>query len=156
MDGFKKRLNASIQLKLSFSLSLAILVVAMVAGVFSFASAFNEARELQDDVLRQIATMMDGHNLPSRLPGTARGGNDEESRIIVQRLGESGVASLGVDAGGALALPLALPDGLQARTVDGETFRVLVKTFVSGERIALAQGNRFSARLGLRRQGSRT
>ena len=143
MDGFKKRLNASIQLKLSFSLSLAILVVAMVAGVFSFASAFNEARELQDDVLRQIATMMDGHNLPSRLPGTARGGNDEESRIIVQRLGESGVASLGVDAGGALALPLALPDGLQARTVDGETFRVLVKTLVSGERIALAQETGF-------------
>jgi two-component system OmpR family sensor kinase len=35
MDGFKRRLNESIQLKLSFSLALAILVVAVVAGVFS-------------------------------------------------------------------------------------------------------------------------
>jgi two-component system OmpR family sensor kinase len=34
MAGFKRRLNESIQLKLSFSLSLVILVVAVVAGVF--------------------------------------------------------------------------------------------------------------------------
>lgn len=53
MDGFKRRLNESVQLKLSFTLSLAILVVAIVAGVFSFLSAFDEAHELQDDVLRQ-------------------------------------------------------------------------------------------------------
>lgn len=49
MEGFKRRLNESIQLKLSFSLSLAILVVAVVAGIFSFMSAFDEAHELQDD-----------------------------------------------------------------------------------------------------------
>ena len=39
MDGIKRRLNESVQLKLSFTLSLAILVVAIVAGVFSFLSA---------------------------------------------------------------------------------------------------------------------
>ena len=43
MDGFKKRLNESIQVKLSLSLSLAILVIAVVAGIFSFVSAFDEA-----------------------------------------------------------------------------------------------------------------
>ena len=48
MDGFKKRLNASIQLKLSLTLSLVILVVAVVAGIFSFMAAFDEAHELQD------------------------------------------------------------------------------------------------------------
>ena len=41
MDGRKRRLNDSVQLKLSFALSLAIFVVAIVAGVFSFLSAFN-------------------------------------------------------------------------------------------------------------------
>lgn len=52
MDGLQRRLNESVQLKLSFTLSLAILVLALVAGTFSFLSAFDEAHELQDDVLR--------------------------------------------------------------------------------------------------------
>ena len=44
MDGFKKQLNASIQRKLSFSVSLTIVVVALLAGLFSFIAAFNEAQ----------------------------------------------------------------------------------------------------------------
>lgn len=36
MDGFKERLNGSIQFMLSFALSLAIFVVAVAAGIFSF------------------------------------------------------------------------------------------------------------------------
>ena len=55
MDGYKRRLNASIQLKLSLALSLAIVFIAILAGIFSFASAFDEAQELQDDSLRQVA-----------------------------------------------------------------------------------------------------
>lgn len=69
MDGLKKRLNESVQLKLSFILSLAILVVASVAGIFSYLSAFDEAHELQDDVLRQVAQLMDRQRLsPRRRP----------------------------------------------------------------------------------------
>ena len=59
MDGFKNFLNVSLQRKLSVTLSLAILGVAFVAGVFSFLSAYHEAYELQDDVLRQVAELMD-------------------------------------------------------------------------------------------------
>ena len=67
MDGLKRRLNESVQLKLSVTLSLAILVVAIVAGLFSFLSAFDEAHELQDDVLRQVAQLMDRQRLePAR------------------------------------------------------------------------------------------
>ncbi|ETE32858.1 hypothetical protein [Xylella fastidiosa] len=55
MDGLKRRLNESVQLKLFFTLLLAILVVAIVAGIFSFLSAFDETHELQDAVLRQVA-----------------------------------------------------------------------------------------------------
>jgi hypothetical protein len=61
MDGFKKRLNESVQLKLSFSLSLAIFVIAVVAGIFSFVSAFDEAHELQDDMLRQVRRCLIGN-----------------------------------------------------------------------------------------------
>lgn len=70
MDGLQKRLNESVQLKLSFTLSLAILVVAAAAGIFSFLSAFDEAHELQDDVLRQVAQLMDRQRLPPPRPPT--------------------------------------------------------------------------------------
>ncbi|MGH8128890.1 MAG: ATP-binding protein [Gammaproteobacteria bacterium] len=144
MDGLKKRLNESIQFKLSFILSLAILVVAVVAGVFSFMSAFDEAHELQDDVLRQIAELMDRQHL-SPVPsatGTRVKDGDEESRVIVQRLGESNPSAVGTgDA--PLALPATLTDGMHTLEVRGETFRVLVKTTATGERIAVAQESGF-------------
>ena len=145
MDGLKRRLNESFQLKLSFTLSLAILVVAVVAGVFSFLSAFDEAHELQDDVLRQVAQLMDRQRLLPAVPTTDihRKDIDEESRVIVQRLGEVSPSTVGVDAGGVLQLPVTLADGLHTLEVGGETFRVLVKTTVSGERIAVAQESGF-------------
>ena len=63
MDGFQKRLNGSVQRKLSFVLLLAILLVAIVVGIFSFHSAFEDAHELQDDMLRQVARIMDRQRL---------------------------------------------------------------------------------------------
>ncbi len=145
MDGLKRRLNESVQLKLSFTLSLAILVTAIVAGSFSFLSAFDEAHELQDDVLRQVAQLMDRQHLSPATPTIdARVKDvDEESRVIVQRLGEANSSSLGVDAGGLLPLPITLNDGLHTLKVSGETFRVLVKTTAAGERIAVAQESGF-------------
>lgn len=145
MDGLKKRLNESIQLKLSVALSLAILVVAVAAGAFSFMSAFDEAHELQDDVLRQVAGLMDRHNLSAPQPGAAgeQGQGDEDSRVIVQRLGDGDLPAQGVDSGGRLALPATLTDGLHTLEVGGERFRVLVKTGAAGERIAVAQESAF-------------
>lgn len=145
MDGLQKRLNASVQLKLSFTLSVAILVVAVVASVFSFLSAFDEAHELQDDILRQVAQLMDRQRLWSD-PRTADArlkDSDEESRVIVQRLGDGNLSPGDVEAGGRLPLPATLADGLHALDVSGETFRVLVKTTTAGERIAVAQESAF-------------
>jgi two-component system OmpR family sensor kinase len=145
MDGLQKRLNESIQRKLSFTLSLAILVVAVVAGVFSFMSAFDEAHELQDDVLRQVAGLMDRQRLSPSLSttGTRRKDSDEESRVIVQHLGDGNPYQAGVNEGGLLPLPAKLADGLDTLEVGGETFRVLVKTTTAGERIAVAQKSSF-------------
>lgn len=145
MDGLQKRLNESVQLKLSFTLSLAILVVAAAAGIFSFLSAFDEAHELQDDVLRQVAQLMDRQRLPPAAPANAAGpeGGDDASRVIVQRLGDGGPALPGKEAGGTLALPATLVDGLHTLEVGGEAFRVLVRTTAAGERIAVAQESDF-------------
>lgn len=145
MDGLKKRLNESVQLKLSFTLSLAILGVAVIAGAFSFWSAFDEAHDLQDDVLRQVVQLVERQDLapyPSGTDARLKDGN-EESRVIVQRLGESSAAPLSVDAGGPLSLPLTLADGLHTLTIDDEEFRVLVKTRAAGDRIAVSQESSF-------------
>lgn len=141
MDGFKKRLNESVQFKLSFSLSLSILFVAVVAGIFSFASALEEAHELQDDMLRQVAALFDRQHLPLADHGeNGRAKNsDEESRVIVQYLADGSRAVGKGDAGTPLPLPITLPDGLHTLDVGGEPFRVLVKTTSNGERIAVAQ-----------------
>ncbi|MEO6985817.1 MAG: two-component sensor histidine kinase, partial [Paralcaligenes sp.] len=141
MDGFKRRLNESIQLKLSFSLSLAILVVAMVAGTFSFVSALDESHELQDDMLRQVAALFNRQPFPLFHPGnhSRAKDSDEESRVIVQYLSKGSNTSESVDAGAPLPLSMALADGLHTLEAGGEPFRVLVKTTASGERIAVAQ-----------------
>lgn len=141
MDGFKKRLNESLQLKLSFSLSVVILVIAVVAGLFSFVSAFDEAHELQDDTLRQVAALVDWqHFTPAHLGDDGRAqGRDEESRVVVQYLVDGVKATGKGDAGAVLPLPVTLPDGLQTVDVGGEAYRVLVKTSSRGERIAVAQ-----------------
>lgn len=141
MDGSQKRLTASIQLRLSFSLSSAIIIVAVMAGIFSFVSAFDEAYALQDDMLKQIAALFDLQHLP--LPhlddaGRAKG-SSEESRVIVQYLSVAKNIGTGDQAGQPLALPPTLPDGLHTIELDDEAYRVLVKSTSNGERIAVAQ-----------------
>ncbi|KDP87396.1 histidine kinase [Cupriavidus sp. SK-3] len=139
MDGFKSRLKDSIRLRLSLWLSLAILAIALVAGVFSFAAAFREANELQDDMLRQVSTLFDRQHLPvphlgdtGRLPHS-----DEEARVIVQYLPQAGTGDGSPESG--LALPATLTDELQSLSIRGEHFRAIVRTLSSGERIVVAQ-----------------
>lgn len=144
MDGLKRRLNDSIRLRLSLWLSIAILVFAIIAGVISFGAAFDEAHELQDDVLRQVAALVDNNNLPAsefrniQAPQTS----GEDARVVVQRLSMAPPPGSGVsDGDDKLPLPLTLtmPDGLATVPVGGEHYRVLAKTLKSGERIAVAQ-----------------
>lgn len=145
MDGFKRRLNASLQLKLSFSLSLTILVVAVIAGAVSFGSAFDEAHELQDDTLRQIATLVDQRGVPlARLQaGAGVKGSDGDSRVVVEYLADAregvGAGVQAGDAGEPLPLPSTLPDGIHTLNIKGESYRVFVKTAASGGRIAVTQ-----------------
>ncbi|MDR2324161.1 MAG: GHKL domain-containing protein [Acidovorax sp.] len=138
MDGGQKRVNASLQRRLSLSLSLVIVLVALVAGVFSFLSAMDEANELQDDVLRQVAQLAQVAQGQS-LPGAAAPlqGVDAEARVIVQRLGSGPVRP------GPLALPAGLADGLQTLEVGGQSYRLLLSTTADGARLAVAQPSAF-------------
>ena len=140
MDGFKKRLSESVQLRLSVTLSLAILLVALVASVFAFVSAFDETHEQQDDTLRQVAMLYDRQQMTLHYPqGPAIDGDDEESRVIIQHLGDGRRATGINDEALPLPFPTDLADGLSTVEVSGENFRVLVHTTARGERIAVAQ-----------------
>jgi len=118
MDGLKRRLNESVQLKLSFTLSLSILLAALVAGVFSFASALNEAHELQDDLLRQIAHLMDRQHLVASPANAALDESNEDARVTVQRLGDSPPSTPVAAGAGTLPIPANLADGLHTLELD--------------------------------------
>ncbi|MDI3353044.1 ATP-binding protein [Pseudomonas sp. UYIF39] len=140
MDGFKKHLSDSIQLRLSVTLSLAILIVAVLAGFFAFVSALNEAHEMQDETLRQVAVLFERQQMTLRYPsGEQIVGDDEESRVIVQYLTDSSKATGNDDVTIPLPFPTTLPDGLSTMNIAGENFRVLVRTTFRGERIVVAQ-----------------
>lgn len=137
MDGFQRKLKESIQFRLSLWLSLAILAVALLAGVFAFISGFDEAHEFQDDMLRQVAALFDQQHVPvpQQQDGAKVAIGDEESRVIVQYLGDDSKLS----GTKHLRLPATLEDGMQTLRSGHHRYRVLVKTLASQQRIAVAQ-----------------
>ena len=123
---------ASVQQGLSVWLSAIIVVVALLAGGFAFASAFREAYALQDDVLRQVGAMFDPTHLPAPgNPADAPKVSDKEARVIVQVLPPAGSAP-------TTDLP-ALADGMQTARLGKRDYRVWVRTLANGQRIAVAQ-----------------
>jgi two-component system OmpR family sensor kinase len=143
MDGLEKPLRESLQSKLSFGLSLAILGVALIAGIFAFFLAHHEAEELQDDVLRQLAAVIVRQHLALATPPAGELGNEEvrdrENRVFVQLLAGSSSIASGVSVDPPLALPADLVDGLQTVSIGHERYRVLVRALDSGDRLAVAQ-----------------
>jgi two-component system OmpR family sensor kinase len=133
MDGFKERLRESIQLRLSLWLSVAILSVAIVAGGFSFVTAYVDANELQDGTLTQVAALV-GKQLTYTPPSDSAAELDPELRLIVQSMGDGAGNNPA-----ALALPETLKNGLQTVHLQHLSYRVLVQTVPGGGRIAVSQ-----------------
>lgn len=136
MDGFKKRLTNSLQFKLSFSIAICILGFALIAGMVAFKSAYDEAHELQDDVLRQVSGFITQDSLSSNAlsNGEYDKVGDAESHIIIKQLGNTS---------GLLSIPPSTFDGLHSLQIDGKQYRAFVKTMNSGERIAISQPTSF-------------
>ncbi|GGP22691.1 sensor histidine kinase [Silvimonas iriomotensis] len=144
MDGFKGRikdpLKNSLRTRLSFWLSVVIVLIAIIAGTFAFFNAQGEANELQDETLRQVASLFDEHHLPLPPSGTPRvlSEEEEDARVVVQQLRPQGQTTANTDMA-VPGLPDTLADGLQTITAQQEDYRVLVKTLSSGQRIAVSQ-----------------
>jgi two-component system OmpR family sensor kinase len=140
MDGLQRKMKQSLQFKLSAWLSISILAMALAAGLFSFYSSFRWALEFQDDQLRQVAALVNLHDLPPAqgqlrdpVPGT-----DPDSELIVQMVPRSGSPPPSAQHN-TLALPPDLKDGLQTITADNQEWRLFVRVLDSGPRIAVAQ-----------------
>ncbi|MDD2049402.1 sensor histidine kinase [Pseudomonas putida] len=141
MAGLKGRLRHSLQLRLSLALSMAILLVATLTGVFAYLSAFDEALELQDNSLRQVAALIARQRVTFQYPSTQHtlAEDDEETRIIVQFLADGAKVSHADDSHLPLPIPVSVANGLSTVQVGDEPFRVLVSTDASGKRFAVAQ-----------------
>ena len=144
MDGFKEKLKQSLQFKLSAWLAATIAVVAVAAGGFAFVSAYQEANEMQDEQLRQMALVI-GRQTPSSPTADspeAHQASDSDFRVVVQEIksASNGAAGGSAATSGELAgLAPNSPEGLQTVFLQDESWRVFVKTLSSGARVAAGQ-----------------
>lgn len=140
MAGPQAPLRQSLEFRLSASVSALLLGVAMVAGLFSFVTAFEEANELQDDTLRQIGALIDRNHLPvgNAATGLPDLDSDPESRVVVQMLPNAGGEAARSSAT-PLLLSADLPDGLQTVIVGSESWRLFVTTLAADTRFVVGQ-----------------
>lgn len=129
-------MKRSLQQHLSLMLGSAILLAGLVAAAASFGLAYIEAKELQDDMLRQIANLSADAAVKSPLPGTQPRGvrdialSEPESRIkIVYLPGSPRPAWLSRD----------LPPGFHTLNAEPEHLRVFVHAMPSGKNVIVAQ-----------------
>lgn len=124
----------SLQNKLFVWISVAILVISLVASVVSFWLAFNQAQDFQDDVLRQIALLVDTYKTPLDEERILESMKSDPRRIVVQPL----TTSLPTFPP-SLKVPAKLTTGFHTVEIDGLQWRVYIYTTISGNNIAVSQ-----------------
>lgn len=135
-------MNPSLRRQLSLWIAVATVSISLIAAVCSFLLAFKEARELQDDQLRQTALLVE------RSGGTVSfwteldkqvSDNDPEARIIIAPVGEPSGNTGSVKNQLLPLLSANLADGFQTVEIQGESWRLYINTLQSGQRIATGQ-----------------
>ena len=144
MDGCKEQPKQSLQFKLSAWLAVTIAVVAVAAGGFAFVSAYQEANEMQDEQLRQMALVIGRQtpSSPSADSAEAHQASDSDFRVVVQEIksaSNGGAGGSAVTSGELAGLAPNSPEGLQTVFLQDESWRVFVKTLSSGARVAAGQ-----------------
>src|SRR5476649_2525673 len=140
MDGIKKRLADSVQLRLSVGLCAAIAVVAVLTGTIAFFSALDEAHELQDSSLSQIAVLVENGTLQAKNSNfISTPIHDEKgSQVIVHFMfSPSRYPPEGRD--NDFALPYGLENGFHALRVGEHVYRVLINTLGPDTQVGVAQ-----------------
>ena len=115
----------SLRGRLFAGLTAIILLTGLVGGLFAHHWAFDEAIEMQDSVLIQIAGLVQSGSLPG---GRELHGVDEDAEVwLIDQTSEDE------------ARLWSLKDGLALATRKGQPIRVLLRTRPDGTRFAVAQ-----------------
>jgi len=131
MDGFKNKLNYSIQFRLSFWLTVIISLMAAVAIIVSYFSALNEAKEIQDEGLKQVAKLIKRDQTSFPLNE-----NIGKSEIFIQPIPSYTDYHPSADH---LQLTNNLSEGLHTLKIKQSSYRVLILRLPNQEKIAVAQ-----------------
>ena len=124
----------SLQSKLLIWLSVAILLIGLLATGISFWLSYNETQEFQDNELRQIALLVDTYKAPLNEERILESFDNDPKRIIVMPLFE-----LPVSPSQALIIPHNLITGFHTLNIDGVQWRVYVYATLIGRHVAVAQ-----------------
>ncbi len=130
-------MNASLRRRLFSWLSTSILLASVLAGVLSFALSYEDANDLQDAQLRQVAAVLSNSALAHMpLKFQPQNNEDAETHFVIKRLG-----SAPPDPGALFDLTLSetLRPGLQSIEQSGVRWRAIVAQNSVGERFAVAQ-----------------
>jgi two-component system OmpR family sensor kinase len=140
MDGSKRKITQSLQFKLSLWLSVLVVFVALIATAFSYAMAFQDANELQDDQLRQVGEIVYRHfsSFSHTESQEQVADTDPETRVIIQIQDNQEVPSASTNAD-LIVFPSDLPMGMQTIQIHQEPWRVLVRSGIQGTRILVGQ-----------------
>ena len=140
MDGQQGKLTASLQFRLALSMTIVIGITAAVAGTVGFQSAFHDASQLQDDQVREIASMVDTNvvQVGQFDPVIRSAEADPESHVAFQLLDDSAAHDEPSTEPG-VTFPHAMQNGLQTVVANNREWRVFVKPLRSGRRLAIGQ-----------------
>lgn len=129
--------NVSLRHRLFVWLSISIVVMGAATTAASFALSYDDANELQDTQLEQLASAL--ATQPHVAPPAhfrPRDGEDAETHFVVKVLGAPVIeSSPDID----VELPMSLRDGLQSLIASDVHWRVMVARDAAGQRFAVAQ-----------------
>ncbi|EIF32120.1 signal transduction histidine kinase [Burkholderia sp. Ch1-1] len=137
MVGRQGKQSRSLTLQLSVWIGCVIVAVGLIACALSFLFAYQEARELQDGQLNEIAALIDSRALEfNGSRSSIESSQDKDVKVVIDRLNGEGTRF--AQAAG-LIVPNSLTDGFHDLDDNGKGWRVNIRTLRSGERIALAE-----------------
>lgn len=140
MDGFKRKLTSSLQFRVTMALIVVMVIAAFAIGVIGFRSAFYDAHQLQDDLLRDIAVMVDTKRLSLGVGSDVISSEleDPESHVLVQLIDPAGELASS-ETNGEIQFPNNLVDGIKTIDVQHKEWRVFVHTLESGQKLVVGQ-----------------
>ena len=130
-------MNVSLRRRLFLWLSACILIAGCVAAAVSFALSYEDANDLQDAQLEQVASVVSRESLSASASDfRPRNTEDAETHFVIRLLGSP---SINPNPNIDVSLPDSLPSGVQTLDQQGVKWRVLVSASTAGQRFAIAQ-----------------